>query len=91
MTKSVQELKGIELNSNNKNENRELENISNDKDKVDISNEYTQRSRDHSYSINFIDEENKKNIFRIGRTDKCACKGCNFKGDKWYMFYIIVK
>ena len=36
-------------------------------------------------SINYIEEENKKNIYRIGNSDTWACKECKIKDDKWFM------
>jgi len=54
---------------------------------VTSSREHTQRSRDHSSSdsINYMEEENKKNMFRIGNSDIWACKECKVKDDKWFM------
>jgi hypothetical protein len=50
------------------------------------SEEHTQRSRDHSStSNNFIEEENNKNIYKIGNSDTWACKECKCKGDKWFV------
>ena len=57
----------ISINKKEKNnENSETENISNDKNQGLISNEHTQRSRDHSSttSLKFFEVENKKNILR---------------------------
>ena len=53
---------------------------------VESSDEHTQHSRDHSYSSNnFIEEQNKKNAFRIENSDTWGCKECKVKGDKWFM------
>jgi hypothetical protein len=52
-------------------ENDEEDELSNNKNQVEPSDEHTQHSRVHSSdSDNFIEEENKKNIYRIGRTNR---------------------
>jgi hypothetical protein len=73
-------------NNHYNNGNSELENISNDENQLEPSDEHTQRSRGHSStSNNFIEAENKKNIYRIGNSDTWSCKECKIKGDKWFM------
>jgi hypothetical protein len=68
------------------NGNSEPENISIDKKHLTLSNAHTQRSRDHlSTSNNFMEEENKKNIYRLGNSDTWACKECKVKDDKHFM------
>jgi hypothetical protein len=32
-----------------------------------------------------MEQENNKNIYRLGNSDTWACKECKSKGDKWYM------
>ena len=60
------------LSKNNR--NSESKNISDDKNQMALSNEHMQRSRNHfssssSVSIRSIEEQNKKKIFRIERTN----------------------
>jgi hypothetical protein len=73
-------------NSHQNDENNEQDKLSNDRNQIDTLEEHTQRSRDHqSDSQNFIEEENKKNIYRLGNSDTGACKECMSRGDKWFM------
>jgi hypothetical protein len=32
-----------------------------------------------------MEQENNKNIYRLGNSDTWACKESKSKGDKWYM------
>ena len=32
-----------------------------------------------------MEQENNKNIYRLGNSDTWACKECKSKGDKWFM------
>ena len=87
-TKTVNKQENNNWNSPQYDESNEEGDLLNNKNQVEPSDEHTQRSRDHSlssYSTNFIEEENKKNIYRLGNSDTWACKECKSKGDKWFM------
>lgn len=66
-------------------DNNEQEKYAINKNQIESLNEHLKHPYDNnSETINFI-EENKNNIFRIGRTDRWGCKECKVTGDKWFM------
>ena len=89
-TKSFKEQYINNENSIQKDENNEQGKTHDDKNQIEPLEEHTQRSRDryssYSTSMDFTEEENnKKNIFKLGNSDIWACKECIVKGDKWFM------
>jgi hypothetical protein len=84
--KSVKSVRVLENQKQPEDNNKQEKSVIN-KNQIESLNEYLQHPHDglsSSKTINFI-EENKKNIFRIGNTDRLECKECMDKGDKWYM------
>ena len=72
-------------NAQQNDENNEQNQLSNNKDQTELSYEHTQHTQLSHSSDNSIEEENKKNIYRLGNSDTWACKECKIKGDRHFM------